>query len=212
MGERALDVFDGDTAVKDVVVPREALRTGAIDRLEPLAQAEPVPEIQTDKIARARGMPPVAEPYVREARRSRGWLVASLAVTLLSLGAGGAAIVWARGEVESARAEADVARAAQLVAPAVTPPAAMPAATEVAAAPAPECAPPTTELTIESRPAGATVTLDGRELGKTPLVTTVNRYQAGTVWLRAPGRTAERRKIMPTEAHKKLKVTLDRRS
>lgn len=33
MGDRALDVFDGDTAVKEVAVPREALPTGAIERM-----------------------------------------------------------------------------------------------------------------------------------------------------------------------------------
>lgn len=260
------DVFDGDTAVGEVAIPREALPTGAIERFGraitavneaaiprealptgaiermdaaaavhtggAVASASPVqtdravvaasdtsstitsatasaPAVHTDKIARQRGLTPIGEPYVRErVRIARGWFYLARAIFIASLVVTASVVMWAREEVRRARA-AVVPPAAAPVAP---PAAEQPPAIEVAPAPAPAaCAPPVTELSLESRPAGATVTLDGRVLGKTPLVTTVNRYEEATLWFRAPGRIAERRKLVPTESAKTVRVSLQRR-
>ena len=69
-----------------------------------------------------------------------------------------------------------------------------------------------TELTVWSDPPGATVTYNGHALGKTPLVTHVNRYEHGTLWFRAPGRAADWRKIIPKQAKKTVSVTLEPRT
>ena len=65
-----------------------------------------------------------------------------------------------------------------------------------------------TELTVTSEPAGATVTLNGRVVGKTPLVTTVNRHERATLRLRARGVESASRKIMIDEPAQTVNVTL----
>lgn len=259
MGDRALDVFDADTAIKEVAVPREALPTGAfervgraitavneiaiprealptgaIDRLDtalsvpiegvtPLPPdispamapeaAVPVPEpaLLTDRIAHERGLPPISEPYVREresVRVARGWLVLSSAIAIAALVTAAAVVLWARAELERARDE----RPVQVIAlPAAVPTAPPPTVTPVPTTAPAECAPPATELTIESRPGGATVVRDGEVLGHTPLVLEVPRYEPTVLWFRAPGHVGQRHKFRPTDAKKTVRVTLDPR-
>lgn len=247
------------TAVNEIAIPREALPTGAIDRLDtalsvPIERApspatpppaavttaplplvapatplppdispaiapeapapEPEPAVVTDRIARQRGLAPISEPYVREresVRVARGWLVLSIAVAVAALVAAAAVVLWARAEIERARDERPVQVIAVPTAPATAPTPPSPAATPAPLAAPAECAPPTTELTIESRPAGVTVVRDGEALGHTPLVLEVPRYESTVLWFRAPGRVGQRQKIRPTDAKKTVRVTLERR-
>ncbi|HEU4613203.1 MAG TPA: PEGA domain-containing protein, partial [Kofleriaceae bacterium] len=242
-------------------------------------------EAHPDRVAERRGLPPITVPYVRD-RNRRGWLIASGAFSLACLAVAVFVIVWARGEVQRARAEHSVVR--PLVASNGPAPAASPSTTTVSmarSAPVPPSAPaqvaPTcaihvttnidgatvyidgiphgaapadvpvacgidtlvelrhpryegfkrslsvadgtlevdahlerekTELTVWSDPPGATVTYNGHPLGKTPLVTKVNRYERGTLWFRAPGREADWRKIVPKQAAKTVSVKLKPRS
>jgi hypothetical protein len=200
MGDAALDVFDGDTAVGDGTVPRDALRT---DAMIPVVS---LPRQHTDKIARRRGLSPIGEPYVRQrevVRVARGWFYFALALSIASLVAMASVVMWSRDEVRGAHAAAAIApppppRVETRIVPAVvTPP--------------PECAPPMTELTLESKPPGAKVSLDGREIGTTPMVATVPRYQPGFFEFRVPGRATARKRIVPNEPAEQLRVTLQRR-
>jgi hypothetical protein len=54
---------------------------------------------------------------------------------------------------------------------------------------------PRAKLKVVSRPAGATVTVDGRSAGKTPLVTSITGYEMTSVTISAPNMVTERRKV-----------------
>ncbi len=71
--------------------------------------------------------------------------------------------------------------------------------------------PAMTELTVRSRPAGATVTYNGEVLGKTPLVAKVPRDEPGILKFRAPGMEPDARRIVPKQAEKTVRITLKRR-
>lgn len=251
-----------------------------------------------DRVAQRRGSPPIAEPYVRDRDHRRGWLIAASAFSIACLAVAVCVVVWARGEVQRARAARSVVRplvASNGPAPIASPstaqstsPIASPSTSTVSmarSAPVPPSAPAQvapscamhvttnvegatvyidgiphgeapadvpvacgidtlvelrhpryegfkrslsvgdgtlevdahldrekTELTVWSDPPGATVTYNGHPLGKTPLVTKVNRYERGTLWFRAPGREADWRKIVPKQPAKTVSVKLKPRS
>lgn len=68
-----------------------------------------------------------------------------------------------------------------------------------------------TELSVSSEPVGATVIYNGRVLGKTPLVTKVDRYERATLRLRAPGMASLTRKLVLDEPAEAVTVELRRR-
>lgn len=247
-----------------------------------------------DRVAERRGLRPIAEPYVRDPNHRRGWLIASSAFSVACLAVAVFAVVWARSEIQRARAERSVVRplvasngAAPIALPSTSPSTSLTTSTVSMArsAPVPPSAPAQvapscamhvttnidgatlyidgiphgaapadvpvacgidtlvelrhpryegfkrslsvadgtlevdahldrekTELTVWSDPPGATVTYNGHPIGKTPLVTKVNRYERGTLWFRAPGREADWRKIVPKQAAKTVSVKLKPRS
>ncbi len=66
----------------------------------------------------------------------------------------------------------------------------------------------TTELTVWSDPPGAEVTYEGRVIGKTPLETSVHRFEQGQLNFRAPGYEPDWRRIVPKQAKKTVSITL----
>lgn len=52
-------------------------------------------------------------------------------------------------------------------------------------------------LKVVSRPAGASVAIDGREIGKTPVVKQVNAFKPITLTMKSPGMSTERRLVYP---------------
>lgn len=192
------------------------------------------------------------EPYVRDSSPpSRIWSRVSIATSIVCLAIAVGAVLWARAEVQHARADAarptrsmpasqpmpalqPAQAAAEPPASASQPVAAEPPAPHAAAEqpaqqvagdqappvatepaqPQPAVAEPApvehdmTELTVRTRPAGATVTYNGEVLGTTPLVVKVNRNERGTLRIRAPGMQSEARRILPKHATKTIRVTL----
>ena len=69
-----------------------------------------------------------------------------------------------------------------------------------------------TKLTVWSEPAGAMVTYNGEVIGKTPLVTTINRYEHGTLWFHHADMASDWRKIVPKEGAKTVSISLKPRS
>jgi hypothetical protein len=65
-----------------------------------------------------------------------------------------------------------------------------------------------TELSVSSQPLGATVSYNGRALGKTPLVTKVNRYERATLRFRAPGMVSRSRNVTLDEPAETVRIEL----
>jgi hypothetical protein len=65
-----------------------------------------------------------------------------------------------------------------------------------------------TELTLWSEPEGADVIYDGKLIGKTPLVTQVNRFEQGHLYFKLDGYETDWRRIVPRDAKKTVAITL----
>jgi len=63
-------------------------------------------------------------------------------------------------------------------------------------------------LKVVSRPGGATVRLNGRDVGKTPLLRKVEAFETMTVTLRAAGMVPERRRVYPKAGTTVVAATL----
>lgn len=65
-----------------------------------------------------------------------------------------------------------------------------------------------TSLTVVSDPAGATVTYNGKPIGKTPLKVKIARYERGTLDFSMPGMQSDWRRIVPKTAEKTVVIQL----
>ena len=63
-------------------------------------------------------------------------------------------------------------------------------------------------LKVVSRPGGATVSLNGRDVGKTPLLRKVEAFETMTVTLRAAGMVPVRRRVYPKAGTTVVAATL----
>ena len=52
-------------------------------------------------------------------------------------------------------------------------------------------------LKVVSKPAGAAVAIDGKEIGRTPIVTKVNAFKPITLTMKSAGMSTERRLVYP---------------
>jgi hypothetical protein len=66
-------------------------------------------------------------------------------------------------------------------------------------------------LKVVSKPAGASVSLDGRDIGKTPLVRKVNGFESMTLTVKAPGMVTERRLVYPKSGTTVVAATLKKK-
>jgi len=128
-----------------------------------------------------RGLPPIAEPYVRDpSPLPRGWLYASIGVSLACVVVTAGVVLWARAEVEAARAAGEVQPVGAMTPVVATKPvvAMKPVESAPAATPLEQPAAANTEATIEpAQPCalrvsasvrGATVWIDGVSHGSAP--------------------------------------------
>ena len=67
---------------------------------------------------------------------------------------------------------------------------------------------PRAQLRVVTRPSGATVTVDGRTVGRSPLTTTVDGFERARVTLSAPGMRPEDRRVYAKAGTTMLNVTL----
>ena len=67
---------------------------------------------------------------------------------------------------------------------------------------------PRAQLRIVTRPSGATVQVDGRTVGRSPLTTTVDGFERARVTLSAPGMRPEDRRVYAKAGTTMLNVTL----
>jgi hypothetical protein len=211
--EAAARLLEEVTAVKDLPIPRDALPTGAIEPLTAtsgviednfatvampaidgpaadVAERKADPASSTDVIARIRGQRPITKPDASASTaRSRGWLYASIGVSLVCLCGTAGAVLWARQEVHRART-AEAAMQRELVTIKNT----APFVQRVEVPLLPAVAPPAQQLAVEPRTCslrvtasvpGATVWVDGVSQGEAPVVLAVE-CQLQSVQVRHP--------------------------
>ena len=70
---------------------------------------------------------------------------------------------------------------------------------------------PRAQLRIITRPAGATVVVDGRRVGRAPLITTVDGFERAHVTLSAPGMSTEDRRVYAKAGTTMVNVTLQKK-
>ena len=66
-------------------------------------------------------------------------------------------------------------------------------------------------IKVVSRPAGAAVSLNGRGIGKTPLVRKIDAFESVTIVMKAKGMKAERRLVYPKRGTTVVAATLEKR-
>lgn len=63
-------------------------------------------------------------------------------------------------------------------------------------------------LKVVSKPAGASVAIDGKDIGKTPLVQKISAFKSITLTVKAPGMKTQRRLVYPKRGTTVIATTL----